>query len=431
MTRIYKDIIIYLYSLMDILTAEERKFLEKIEKNRKKHNEAQKKYKETHKEKVKEYNKQYQENLKEQKKEIKEKIIKINLDLSNKLDVIISNETQKITPEKIKRTKTIENNQEYKKSSTTINDYLKKSNILNKLLKGQDLPQAVKEELKKLFGCLRSPEAKETIDKQIILNEMDYLKDTISTINKIKIKYPNENTFKAYINILAVISSYFNDLKDIKEIYSNIATETNLKVQEKREENAIEEYEKDKIISVGEEEFFKNLNKLDKIDDILIYGLYLLFPARRLDYRNMRLTTEKDPEKLNEMNYLIINADNMKFVFNDYKTFKTYKKQIFNIPINLKNVINKYINLKGLKDGDLLFKTDDNKIISEGNFSAKISNIFKKVYNVPISIRYIRMSWVSNLYNKNPTGQEIKNLAFSMSHSTDEARKYNKIFKNV
>jgi hypothetical protein len=410
---------------METLTAKEKAFLEKMERNKKKHNEAQRKYKETHLEKVKEYNKEYRQNIKEQKKEIIKKI--------NNIEQIIEPEEQslisKINIKMHERTKSKTEIEEEKekgkgKSKTTIDDYLKKTNILNKLLKGRELSPIIKEELRKLLSASLTPEG----NIQIIINEMDYLKDTTSTINKIKIKYPNENTFKTYINILAVISSNFKDLKDIKDIYSKIATETDKNIKEKREENTIEEYEKDKIILVGEEEFFKNINKLDKIDDILIYALYLLFPARRLDYRNMKLTTEEDINKLNKSNYLII-GDNMRFIFNDYKTSKAFKKQIFNIPINLKNVINKYINIKDLNDGDLLFKTDDNKIINEGNFSAKISNVFKKVYDVPICIRYLRMSWISNLYKTNPTGQEIKNLAYTMSHSTDEARRYNKIFK--
>jgi len=402
---------------METLTAEERAFLEKMERNKKKHNEAQKKYKATHAKKVKEYNKEYQENLKERKKEIMKKMNKIE---PAKPEEPIEPLEPHLIIKHDERTKSNEKEEEKGKSKTTIKDYLSKSNILNKLLKGKDLPQPVKEELNKLFS-------NEVINARKILDEMDYLNDVISTINRIKIKYPNENTFKTYVNILAVISSYFKDLKDAYEAYSKIATETDKNIKDKREENTIEEYEKDKIIPVGEEEFFKNVNKLDKIDDILIYALYILFPARRLDYRNMRLTTEEDPEKLNEMNYLII--PKIIFVFNDYKTSKTYKKQIFNISINLKNIINKYINIKDLKDGDLLFKTDDNKIISEGNFSVKISNILKKVYDVPICIRYLRISWVSNLYKTNPTGQEIKNLAYSMSHSTEEARRYNKIFK--
>ena len=409
--------------MMETLTEKERAFMEKMERNRMKHNEAQKKYKEANKEKVKEYNDTYQANLKQQKTEIRKKLLKTHCEA-----------TETPIEEILKKAK--DNKDEIKPSyktrknpleESTIEDYIRKSNILNKLFKGQDLPQAVKEELKKLLKD-------EAIDqnfpsgREAILEEMDYIKDVDETINKIRTKYKTDNTFNRYINILSVISSHFEDLNAVHQVYSGVAKETKMKIEDKREENTLEEYEKDKIILVGEDEFFNNHNKLDKIEDILIYALYLLFPSRRLDYRNMILTKEEDTDELNEINYLII-ADNMKFVFNDYKTSKTYKKQIFNVPINLKNVIKKYISIKGLNDGDLLFATDKKKIISEGNFSQKISNVFKKVYDIPICVRYLRMSWVSNLYRTNPTAKQIKELALKMSHSAEESRLYNKIFK--
>ena len=39
-----------------------------------------------------------------------------------------------------------------------------------------------------------------------------------------------------------------------------------------------------------------NITKLKRIDDILLYALYTLFPARRCDWRNVKLTVETDTE---------------------------------------------------------------------------------------------------------------------------------------
>jgi len=92
--------------------------------------------------------------------------------------------------------------------------------------------------------------------------------------------------------------------------------------------------------------------------------------------------------------------------------------------------------MKGLKSGDYFFSLERNKkeaikeAIAESNFSSKVSNVFNKVYDTPVSVRFIRMSWASSLYTKNPTVKQIKELAYVMSHSPDESRKYNKLFKN-
>jgi len=417
---------------METLTEAERAFLERLERNKKKHNQAQKQYREKNKEIIKEYNDTYQANLKQQRAEIRQKLLKADAPPA-KIDIKEYTQPPKIDRRTRKGKKQAET-QEIKPSYETrqtpleyssIEDYLRKSNILHKLFKGQELSPQVKAELKKLLND--NP----AINEGLILDEMDYIKDVEGTSNKIRSKYPNDNTFKSYINILSVITSHIKSINNIHQIYSKIGKETNLKVQEVRAENEINEGDEGKIIEIGLDEFIKNVEKLDKIDDILIYALYLLFPARRLDYRNMRITNETDETRLNEINYLIIDKTNITFVFNDYKTKNTYNKQIFKVPDELRDIINRYINIKGLKNGDFLIHLDKDKkeIISQGNYSAKISNVFKKVYGVPASVRYLRMSWVSNLYAKNPTAKQIKELAFKMGHSITEAILYNKIFR--
>ncbi len=78
----------------------------------------------------------------------------------------------------------------------------------------------------------------------------------------------------------------------------------------------------------------------------------------------------------------------------------------------LNKIITQYIVLDKLKPNDDLFHLQRSvkEIISEPDFSSKVSNVFKKVYDIPISVRYIRMSWASALFAKNPTVREIKDI---------------------
>ena len=51
------------------------------------------------------------------------------------------------------------------------------------------------------------------IDENLILNEMNYINDNISdTINTLRSHYKKDNTFKAYINVLTVISSHLRTI---------------------------------------------------------------------------------------------------------------------------------------------------------------------------------------------------------------------------
>jgi hypothetical protein len=262
---------------------------------------------------------------------------------------------------------------------------------------------------------------------------MDYFKTDIEpTIQKLRTHYTNDNSFKNYMNILVVISSHLKSLN--KSVYQTL-TKTNIfmnnEIQSKRELNEVAPEDEGKIISLDKDDVYKNIEGLDKIDDRLIYALYTLMPARRLEWRSVKLTAETNINKLNDVNYLIASTTPKQIVFNDYKTYKAYGKQILNIPADLDEIINRYIHIRQLKHNDYLFSLLRNKqeYPGESNFSAKVSSIFKKVYGIPISIRFIRMSWVSHLMQTNPSTKLMKEMAYYMAHSTQEQSKYNKILK--
>jgi len=418
---------------MNTLTADEKAFLEKMQQKRMKHNESQAKYRQKNKEKISQYNSKYQDDLRLKKVEINKKLLKAELPIPEPIDVEVFKKKEKIdkrTREGKKKASKPEVKPSFESRAeplgyTTIEDYIRKADILNRLFNGRSLPQPVKAELRKLLNDNKN------LDKSLIFDEMKFIIDDVdNTVNIIRQSYKNNSSFKSYINILAVITSHFKELNETYLIYTKLGKSANKEVQEVRENNELADEDKQKIIKVGEEEFNNNVGKLKRIEDILIYALYMLFPARRLDYRNMKITNEKNIDNLNDINYLVMDGKQFKFVFNDYKTYTTYKKQVFDVPEPLTNVIRKYIDMKQLKTSDFLIslERDKKEIISEGNFSGKISKIFDKLYNIPISVRYLRMSHASALYLKNPTIKEIKDLAFKMSHSPDESRLYNKIF---
>ena len=163
-----------------------------------------------------------------------------------------------------------------------------------------------------------------------------------------------------------------------------------------------------------------------------MYALYTLQPARRLDYRNVQITKETNLKKLEDpsTNYLMVSSHPYQFVFNDYKTDKAYEQQV--IPVEDKTlniIIDHYINEKRLKNGDYLFSLlrDKREIIKGPVFSKKVSDVFKKVYGIPISARYLRMSWATHFYKTNPTARQIKEFSEKMAHSPDESMLYKKI----
>jgi hypothetical protein len=234
---------------------------------------------------------------------------------------------------------------------------------------------------------------------------------------------------------LTVITSHLPLYKDTYQILTKLHININKAIQEIREENKLEDYEKDKIIDLDRDVILKKLELLPNIKDKLIFAVYTLQPARRFDWRHVCLTTETDEKQLEDpdLNFLSISPKGKKVIFNNYKTDIKYGQQVFKLTDpELNKIIDIYIKTKKLKEGNYLLslETDKRRPIAQSNFSNKIEQVFYKVYKEPISVRFLRMSWISALMKTNPTNIQMKKLANEMAHSKEEQSKYNKILRN-
>jgi len=417
------------------LTVEEIAFLNKIEERKQKHKQAQAKYRASNKDKIADYNKKYNQEQKDRMNSILSKQPKIPQPTPINIQEITA------SPEKIdKRTR------EGKKQKTgdikpfyetrkqplaysTIEDYIDKAAVIHGLFFEKPLLQEVKAQLRKLLNDNKS------FDEKLILSEMTYINNDIEpTINTLRENYKNDNSFKTYLNILVVITSHLTSLnKSVYQTLTKLNIYMNKKIQDKRKENKLDEGDEGKIINLDLTEILTNIEKLKNIKDKLIYGLYTLFPARREEWRFTKLTTETNKDKLiHPVNNYLILSNPKRVIFNNYKTSKTYGQQDFQIDDrNLNNILDAYITSNKLEEKDYLFGLDRNKkeIISQPNFSKLISNVFFKVHNIPISLRFLRMSHISRLLKTNPTIKQMETLAFYMANSVEEQRKYNKILQ--
>lgn len=398
---------------------------EKEELKKQKRREASKKYREANKEKIHDYNIKYNQTIKDAKP-IREEATPTPINIK---EILTETKTNKRT----KKNKTNEIIPSFKTrdeniSQSSINDYISKSNIIHRIFTNKILSKSLKVQLINLLN-------NNDFNEDLILSQMTYINNNIEpTINTLRTQYKNDNTFRTYINILVVITSHLKTLnKSVYQTLTKLNIHLNNVITEKRKENKINKEDEDKIIDLDKSAIIANINKLSNIDDRLIYGLYSLFPARRLEWRLTKLILD-ETTNINDIqyNYLILKNGKYEIIFNNYKTATTYGKQIFKIDDNeLTNILNDYILNTKLLNNDFLFslKNNKNKVISQSNFSHLISNVFKKVYNIPISIRFLRMSHITYLLNKNPSIKEMELLAYKMGHSKEEQGLYKKIKK--
>ena len=399
--------------------------MDEIELKKQKHREANKKYREANKQKIHDYNIKYNQTIKDIKP-IKEEPIPTPINIKKILtETKINKRSKRKINEIIPSFKTRDENI----SQTTLNDYIAKCNIIHRIFTNKILSKSLKVQLINLLN-------NNDFNEPLILSQMPYINNEIEpTINTLRTHYKNDNTLKNYINILVVITSHLKTLnKSVYQTLTKLNIYLNEVITDKRKENKINNEDENKIIDLEPSIILQNINKLDNINDKLIYVLYCLFPARRLEWRLTKIILD-ETTNINDVkyNYLILKNGKYQIIFNNYKTATTYGRQIFNIENNeLTNILNDYIIKSKLLNGDFLFslRTNRKKEISQSNFSTLISNVFKKVYNIPISVRFLRMSHITSYLLKNPTIKEIELLAYKMGHSKDEQGLYKKI-KNI
>ena len=303
------------------------------------------------------------------------------------------------------------NKKKIKKDKIIIED--NKTNLKNKTL--ESYIKKVKYIHKKLLN--------EDIDTNLIINlltnkhnyKLSYLNNNI-LIDYLTSKYSNKNTIKSYLIPFNIICNNSNSNTNFTDIINKI----NKDYEKQIDDNIVNSKDNNKIIlDYNIITLENNINSLENIEDKLIYALYTLIPPRRLEYSNMYIINDINQDNDNNKNYLLINETNSKFIFNNYKTNKTFKKQIIDITnMTLKNIINNYLKQT---NSDKLFNYSSN------NFGKKISSIFKEIYNEDITVRWLRISYTTYIRKENKSNNELKDISYKMAHSIQTNSRYNKI----
>jgi hypothetical protein len=192
------------------------------------------------------------------------------------------------------------------------------------------------------------------------------------------------------------------------------------------DENLLNEREKVNILPWNEILKLNKKTNLTAHDAALIAVYTMIAPRRVKDFQLIRIAT--DTEELDkEYNYVILNSRSkpLNFVFNNFKTSKTFGSQRFKIPRGLSTKLKIHIDSADLHFGDFLFGRT--KSAPYASFSSQITKVFKKYTGKAISVNLLRHSMVSNFLSKKRSIAEKKDLAFKMSQSVSMQMSYDRI----
>ena len=292
----------------------------------------------------------------------------------------------------------------------SLNDYLSKLNIVHKLFVKTPLNTTQKAEIRKAIKG-------NTFDKSLI--DVSYFIDIAKVIKKLMETYSNDNTFRAYINAISVLLSRLDDFKKQYQLTAKVNIEFSQSYNDERDKHIIADEDKNKLISFTPEEINKNINKLKKIEDKVLYA-FSVYLLRRLEIRFLKLEYEDNDDE--NRNLLIVDKkyNPSVVIFNEYKTAKVFKKQILEIPDEIKALVKEYLIVKKINIGDYVFGLVKNKkeYVSQGNFSTKIKTVFNKLYDANITNRWIRTAYATEKGGKVIDAiKEFQKDASKLSHS--------------
>ena len=270
-------------------------------------------------------------------------------------------------------------------------------------------------------------------DIKYINKEMSFLQEynIISFVNKLHSYYPKVTTFytmiRPFTNLLARLPTFNVSYQQLSAI-SNKARED---YNDEKDKNAVDEEDVGKIFSFEPKDVKYHIDTLLTNDrDKALASVYALQPPRRLDFQYMRIT-ENNPNVLTDKNYnylVISGGEPTKFVYNNYKTYNTYKQQIIDVNNDIIPYLKNYIKSANLLPEQYLFGSNNNTEQTK-NFGSKLRDVFFKMYGENITSTWIRISastWING--NKNKKSLAIrKKFAENMAHSRALSEQYEKI----
>jgi hypothetical protein len=277
--------------------------------------------------------------------------------------------------------------------------------------------------LKTYNSCLR------TIYKNCFPNDKDADPDKFHTEHEKVSEYINSKPFNVRKTILASLVCIAPDVKvykenmlsDIKEYKEEIDKQEETPTQK---ENNITHDEIRTVLSelkrqadaIYKRKYINN-DDLQKLQDyilVCLLGGFYIVPRRAMDYTELKIRKVGPEDNAIEKN---------KLVFHKFKTAKFYGKQEIEMPVQLKNILNKYISVIPEQIEYLLFNVNGAKLNS-----VSLNQRLNKIFNGKISINALRHAYLTDKYAS--TMKEQKKMEEDLSEmgsSSAQAKTYVKL----
>jgi len=264
----------------------------------------------------------------------------------------------------------------------------------------------------------------------------------IDTINE-KMKLLKLTTKRNYLITIVSILNCFYDNKQIKNIcdkYYLLMKKTSQEIKqtpsgEKSETQKKNWIEWNEVVKVWEKlnEYAILISKKKTISEeqynnllaYIVLSLYVQFvPRRNMDWQLMNIkysVSTSDDTKKNYYDYI-----SQKLIFNNYKTQKTHKQQVYDIPEGLNNSLKLYFKHHPILKNKITQTTNTPLLVyydgSQLNAVNSITRILNKIFNKQVGSSLLRHIFLSDKYGKENVERE--EIADAMGHTVQTQQEY-------
>ena len=262
-------------------------------------------------------------------------------------------------------------------------------------------------------------------------SNLKFFKDNELNIIKHVNSLVNDTSKKTILAAYFILTGSDKAHKLMMDIARSVNQEiSNNKKSEKQDENWLTQKEvtnllneyKLKSFNIMNQKFVKHDEMLYVRDFLLLWCYHVIPPRRSLDFVNMKIKNIDT----NDDNYYRITKK--EFVFNSYKTAKTYGQDAVPIQNDIQQ-FNKFYKqwLKINPTEYLLFDNRFNQLTS-----SKLTKILNRIFGAKVSVNMLRHIYVTDQYNDTSKKSvkevmsDMHELAADMGHSVSMQKQYYK-----
>jgi hypothetical protein len=256
---------------------------------------------------------------------------------------------------------------------------------------------------------------------------ISYFEEIKQVVKDLRERYTSDSSFKGMVNAITGLLGRLDDgaYEDEYQYVSSLGIVLQREYTEVRDLNELtaEELAKINKIQFDDKSIADNIKKLKDIEERALYAIYMYIP-RRLEIGTVHIRF--NDKNTTTGNYLILNKNSVpdRFIFNDYKTSKTYHRQIIDIPEQIQPILHEYVLDKNLQTDEVLFSLERSKKEVDDNFSKRLSRVFSKVYGENITNQDLRTAYATYFTTRAKNKTEKNKVANALSHSFEVNEQY-------